>query len=187
MKICKHIISERLGLTKKQTKNLRCILPNRINNITVEYEKQEEEVKCCGSCQHFLYECIDGDGLCEVNNCVMFCDNGEECVNIKQVKTVLICNLFVNNYKSAIKMETIREIYDFYMPKLIMMMHDPTSAMRFCDRYAPPHTKIDDITRNIPNDKVRELWSMVINSSFRENPNPIMKEMIEKLKQLNKK
>lgn len=48
------------------------------------------EEKCCGSCVHFLYECIDGDGVCEVNDCVMFCDNGENCedwedVDVKQV------------------------------------------------------------------------------------------------------
>ena len=41
-----------------------------------------------------------------------------------------------------------------------------------------------DVTKNIPDHRVRELWTMVVNSSFKEDPNPLIKEMNAKVKEL---
>lgn len=81
-------------------------------------------------------------------------------------------------------MQTIREIFDYYLPKLILKMKDPRQAIRFCEIFNPPHTKMDDVTKNIPDHRVRELWNLVVNASFKEDPNPLMKEMNAKVKEL---
>ena len=54
-------------------------------------------------------------------------------------------------------METAREIFDFYIPKLIMKLRDPHQAMLFCEQFNPPHTLMADVTKNIPDHRVREL------------------------------
>lgn len=81
-------------------------------------------------------------------------------------------------------MQTIREIFDYYLPKLILKMKDPTQAIRFCEAFNHPHTKMEDITKNIPDHRVRELWNSVVRASFKEDPNPLMKEMNAKVKEL---
>ena len=81
-------------------------------------------------------------------------------------------------------METAREIFDFYIPKLIMKMKDQNPAIRFCEAFNQPHTNMGDITKRIPDNRVRELWNMVIHSSFKEDPNPLIKEMNGKAKEL---
>ena len=81
-------------------------------------------------------------------------------------------------------METAREIFDFYIPKLILKMRDPRQAVRFCQQFNNLHTLMADITKNIPDNRVRELWNMVVNSSFKEDPNPLIKEMNAKVKRL---
>ena len=81
-------------------------------------------------------------------------------------------------------METAREIFDFYIPKLILKMRDPRQAIRFCEQFNPPNTLMVDITKNIPDNRVRELWNMVVKSSFKEDPNPLIKEMNAKTKRL---
>ena len=81
-------------------------------------------------------------------------------------------------------METAREIFDFYIPKLIMKMKDPNPAIRFCEVFNQPHTNMGDIMKRIPDNRVRELWNMVIHSSFKEDPNPLIKEMNAKVKEL---
>ena len=81
-------------------------------------------------------------------------------------------------------METAREIFDFYIPKLIMKLRDPHQAMLFCEQFNPSHTLMADVTKNIPDHRVRELWTMVVNSSFKEDPNPLIREMNAKVKEL---
>lgn len=81
-------------------------------------------------------------------------------------------------------MQTIREIFNYYLPKLILKMKDPRQAIHFCEIFNPPHTKMDDVTKRIPDHRVRELWNLVVNASFKEDPNPLMKEMNAKVKEL---
>lgn len=81
-------------------------------------------------------------------------------------------------------METAREIFDFYIPQLIMKMRDPRPAMQFCEQFNSAHTKMADLTKNIPDHRVRELWNMVVHSNFKEDPNPLIKEMNGKVREL---
>ena len=39
-----------------------------------------DEVKCCGTCIHFKYETIDGDGWCAKGDCKTMCDFGVGCM-----------------------------------------------------------------------------------------------------------
>ena len=81
-------------------------------------------------------------------------------------------------------METIREVFDHYLPLLIMKMKDPQPAIRFCERYNTPHTKMVDLTKKVPDEKIRELFDMVNHSYFSDNPNFLYFEMNTKLKEL---
>ena len=81
-------------------------------------------------------------------------------------------------------MDTAREIFDHYIPLLIMKMRDPRPAMQFCEQFNSAHTLMTDITKNIPDHRVRELWNMVIHSNFKEDPNPLIKEMNGKVREL---
>jgi hypothetical protein len=81
-------------------------------------------------------------------------------------------------------MDTAREIFDHYIPQLIMKMRDPRPAMQFCEQFNSAHTKMADLTKNIPDHRVRELWNMVIHSNFKEDPNPLIKEMNGKVREL---
>lgn len=45
-------------------------------------------------------------------------------------------------------------------------------------------TLMTDITKNIPDHRVRELWNMVVHSNFKEDPNPLIKEMNGKVREL---
>ena len=84
-------------------------------------------------------------------------------------------------------METAREIFDFYIPKLIMKMSDPTAAIRFCEAYNPPHTTMDNVTKGVPDSQVRTLWNMVTHASYKEYPNPLIREMNGKVRELKEK
>ena len=81
-------------------------------------------------------------------------------------------------------METAREIFDHYIPQLIMKLRDPRQEMQFCEQFNSAHTKMTDITKNIPDHRVRELWNMVVHSNFKEDPNPLIKEMNGKVREL---
>lgn len=84
-------------------------------------------------------------------------------------------------------METAREIFEHYIPQLIMKMRDPRQAIQFCEQFNPAHTKMVDIIKNIPDHRVRELWDMVVGSEFKEDPMPLVREMNEKIKQFREK
>lgn len=43
-------------------------------------------VKCCGSCKHFLYECTEGDGWCDIGDIKTYCDLGEDCDRYEEEK-----------------------------------------------------------------------------------------------------
>ncbi len=68
-----------------------------------------------------------------------------------------------------------------------MKMRDPRQAIQFCEQFNPAHTKMVDIIKNIPDHRVRELWDMVVGSEFKEDPMPLVREMVDKIKQFREK
>lgn len=44
-----------------------------------EIAKQEEVPQCCGACQKFLYEDMDGYGICDITGKSCRCSDGADC------------------------------------------------------------------------------------------------------------
>lgn len=76
---------------------------------------------------------------------------------------------------------TKREVTNKYLPVLIMKMKDPVQAIRYCHPWADGQV-MGHLIDKMPDEKIPYLWDMIKKAKYKEDPNPVIREMSAELK-----